>query len=248
MTTNYDNISDDYLKLADHPIKQYSEAFTMTRVLGNIKAKAVLDLACGDGYYTRLIKQQGAAPVVGVDISEKMIAKAKQIELAAPLDIEYRTGDVTRLDLIGQFDVVIGVFLFPYAATKQILTAMFQTIYDNLKPTGRLVALTTDPTLTETDLPVFSQYGVRMVVEAGLQDGVPLTATITVPDGSSIELHTFFWQEASYESASRQAGFESLRWHPIQVSPEGRKKYGEPYWQAYSTKPYGIILECYKAR
>lgn len=35
----------------------------------NIEGKKVLDLACGDGYYSRYAKDIGANTVVGVDIS-----------------------------------------------------------------------------------------------------------------------------------------------------------------------------------
>jgi hypothetical protein len=47
VVTNYDDIADDYLKAAVHPIKNYCEAFTLLTVLGNVEAKSILDLACG---------------------------------------------------------------------------------------------------------------------------------------------------------------------------------------------------------
>ncbi len=246
MATNYDDIADVYLKAAVHPIKKYCEAFTLLKVLGNVKAKSVLDLACGDGYYTRLIKQQGTAQTVGVDISQKMIDQAKRTEIDAPLGIEYHTGDISKLGQIGQFDVVTAVYLLPYASTKQVLTAMFQTIYANLKPDGKLVAITVDPNLAEADLAVFGGYGITVVAEAGLQDGTMLTATVAVADGNSFQMQTFHWKQATYERIIFQVGFQQIRWHPIQVSEAGIKEYGAAYWQAYATKPYGIVLECDK--
>ena len=246
MATNYDDISDVYLKAALHPIKKYCEAFTLLKVLGNVKAKSVLDLACGDGYYTRLIKQQGTAQTVGVDISQKMIDQAKRMERAIPLGIDYQTGDITKLGQIGQFDVVTAVYLLPYASTKQLLNAMFQTIYDNLKPNGKLVSITLDPNLAEDNLAVFAGYGITLVAEAGLQDGTMVTATVAVADGSSFKMQTFHWEEATYESVIYQVGFQDIRWYPIQVSEAGIKDYGAAYWQAYAIKPYGIVLECAK--
>jgi toxoflavin synthase len=41
---------------------------------------SVLDLACGEGFYTRLLRQTGAGRVVGVDLSAGMIALARQEE------------------------------------------------------------------------------------------------------------------------------------------------------------------------
>jgi ubiquinone/menaquinone biosynthesis C-methylase UbiE len=45
--------------------------------LGDISGKDVLDLACGEGFFTRLIKQKTTGKVYGVDISENMISLAK---------------------------------------------------------------------------------------------------------------------------------------------------------------------------
>jgi SAM-dependent methyltransferase len=245
MATNYDAISDDYQRAANHPIKRYCESFTFARVLGNVREKAVLDLACGDGYYTRLIKRQGAARAVGVDVSARMIESARRIETAAPLGIDYQIGDATTLRKIGQFDVVAAVFLFPYASTKQALTAMFQTIYDNLKPAGKLISITLNPNLSVEDLPVFRQYGINIQAKAGLRDGATVTFAVAASGGSLFELQVFYWREATLESVMQQVGFREIRWHPIQISDQGIKAHGASFWQAYSKKPYGIILEGY---
>ena len=42
-------------------------------MLGPLDGKRVLDLACGFGIYTQLLKQHGAAQVIGVDISPEML-------------------------------------------------------------------------------------------------------------------------------------------------------------------------------
>jgi predicted RNA methylase len=39
-------------------------------LLGDLRDKNVIDLACGEGFFTRSIKWAGAARVVGVDISK----------------------------------------------------------------------------------------------------------------------------------------------------------------------------------
>ncbi|WP_437964251.1 class I SAM-dependent methyltransferase [Sorangium sp. So ce260] len=45
-----------------------------------IEGKSVLDVACGDGDDARLFRQRGAARVVGVDVSERMITAARRRE------------------------------------------------------------------------------------------------------------------------------------------------------------------------
>ncbi len=48
-------------------------------LFGDIQNLKILDLACGDGFYTRMIKEMGAE-ITGIDISEEMIKLAKQYD------------------------------------------------------------------------------------------------------------------------------------------------------------------------
>ena len=77
MTTNYDQIADLYKETKRSPLRTYVDEFTFLKVLGDVRDKSVLDLACGYGHYSRLIKQQGAARVIGVDLSEALIKQAR---------------------------------------------------------------------------------------------------------------------------------------------------------------------------
>jgi SAM-dependent methyltransferase len=45
-----------------------------------IKGKHVLDLGCGYGWFTRFAREKGAMHVKGVDVSTKMIERAKEFE------------------------------------------------------------------------------------------------------------------------------------------------------------------------
>ena len=48
-------------------------------LLPDFKDKKVHDLGCGLGWHCRYVSEQGAHSVIGVDISEKMIGKAKDM-------------------------------------------------------------------------------------------------------------------------------------------------------------------------
>jgi toxoflavin synthase len=244
MGTNYDEIASNYKQTRSHPIKQYVEAFTFLKVLGEVEARSVLDLACGEGYYTRLIKQQGAAQVVGVDISANMISHAQEMENSVPLGIEYMVHDATTCGQLGDFDSVTAVSLFPYASTKQVLTAMCQTMYDNLRPGGKLVSMTINPHISE-NLRIYEQYGLRMFAEEGLRDGASMTAIIDLP-GGSIKLSNSYWAQETYAETLQSVGFDEIIWHSYQVSEEGVAAYGEDYWRVFLTSPYTLILECQK--
>ena len=60
--------------------------------------RSVLDLACGSGIYSRVLKEAGAKRVVGIDISEEQIKIARRKEMNNPLGIGYIVGDVATYD------------------------------------------------------------------------------------------------------------------------------------------------------
>ena len=77
MTTNYDPIAEQYKRAKQQPWRTHIEAFTLMKLIDDPTGKAVIDIACGEGFYTRIIRQRGAAKVTGVDLSEKMIGLAR---------------------------------------------------------------------------------------------------------------------------------------------------------------------------
>jgi ubiquinone/menaquinone biosynthesis C-methylase UbiE len=76
-------------------------------LIGNVKGKRVLDLACGEGYNTRILARKGAK-VVGVDFSKELIGLAKERENEEKLGIEYYVSDAADLRDFSSdcFDVV----------------------------------------------------------------------------------------------------------------------------------------------
>ena len=74
----YDAIAEAYKNSKQLPFREYIEAHTLFEILGDIRGQCVLDLACGEGFYTRKIKQAGARAVTGVDISAEMIKLAEK--------------------------------------------------------------------------------------------------------------------------------------------------------------------------
>ena len=77
------------------------------RLIGSVKGKIVLDLACGEGYNTRILARKGAN-VAGVDRSKKLINLARIEEGRERLGIRYQRMDANRLKGIsdGSFDLV----------------------------------------------------------------------------------------------------------------------------------------------
>src|SRR5437867_3060432 len=78
MPTNYNTIAEEYRRAKLQPWRLHIEVYTLFGLVGDVAGKSVLDLACGEGFHTRLLKQHEAARVAGVDISAGMISLARR--------------------------------------------------------------------------------------------------------------------------------------------------------------------------
>ena len=138
----YDDIAHEYRTIArdlEMPLHK-AELYTFAQLIGDVQGKSVLDLGCGEGFYTRRLRRLGAARVVGVDISSEMVALAQQAEALEPLGVDYRVADVRTEGRIGEFDLVVSFFMLNHALDRADLLSMCQGIAANLKPGGRFFA------------------------------------------------------------------------------------------------------------
>ena len=135
----YDAIAEAYQDSKQLPFREYIEAHSLFEILGDIRGATALDLACGDGFYTRKIKQAGALEVTGVDLSAEMIKLAEKEERARPLGCKYLHRDVAALELSAQVDLVVAMYLLNYAKTKEELLRFVEVAYNMLRPGGRFV-------------------------------------------------------------------------------------------------------------
>jgi len=76
-------------------------------LIGNVKRKRILDLACGEGSNTRILARMGAK-LVGIDFSKKMIEFARQKEEKDRLGIDYYVANAADLKEFSDdcFDIV----------------------------------------------------------------------------------------------------------------------------------------------
>jgi SAM-dependent methyltransferase len=76
--------------------------------LGDLRGARVLDVGCGTGTTTTQLLDRGAAAVLGVDLSEPMIAAARSS--IGDERVRFHLGDVLELELVDPFDVVFSRF------------------------------------------------------------------------------------------------------------------------------------------
>ncbi|MDM2930330.1 class I SAM-dependent methyltransferase [Citrobacter sp. Cm046] len=117
---------------------------TIQTLLPPLQGKNILDLGCGYGWFCRYARNNHAASVVGLDISEKMLAKARSMTHGD--GIVYQREDLETLTLSpGSFDLVYSSLALHYLHNiERLLT----TIYQSLTPGGMLVFSAEHPIYT----------------------------------------------------------------------------------------------------
>ena len=228
----YDKFAKQYKASKTLPFRKYIEWYTYDKLLGNISQKSILDLACGEGFYTRRIKKKSAETVVGVDISEKMIKLAKQQEENQPLGIDYIIGDVMELGKIGSFDLVVASYLLNYARTKEQLLKMCQTISVNMKPGGRFVGINNNPDQPPESFHICEKYGFTKTICGPLKEGEAITYEF-FRGGQKFRFDNYYLSKKTHEWALKRAGLSNIRWHKVEVSPNGLKIFGQEFWQDF---------------
>ncbi|HEX5106491.1 MAG TPA: class I SAM-dependent methyltransferase [Pirellulaceae bacterium] len=245
MDTNYDQIAEQYKRSKLQPWRTHIERYTLLALAGDVSGQAVIDLACGEGYYTRELRRLGAARVVGVDLSREMIALAQAEEAREPLGIEYRVGDARDVDLPGQFDLVFAAYLLNYAHTAAELAQMCRAVARSLKPGGRFVTINNHPADPPANFATCKPYGFAKRLEGDLVEGAPIVWKFFLPDGA-IELTNYYLSEQTMNETFRAAGLRDVRWHAPKVSPEGLREFGSEYWAAFlACPPVAFITATY---
>src|SRR5215472_6239672 len=65
------------LPRSQHGLQGAPEWPTLRAMLPNLSGLRILDLGCGYGWFCRWARANGAATVLGIDVSEKMLARAR---------------------------------------------------------------------------------------------------------------------------------------------------------------------------
>ncbi len=118
----------------------------MAKLLPNLNGKTVLDLGCGYGHNCIDFVNKGAERVLGIDISEKMLAVAK--EESAHSKIEYRCMSMTDISKLEEkFDFIYSSLAFHYV---EDFDAFAKDMYSVLNAGGQLLFSQEHPIITAT--------------------------------------------------------------------------------------------------
>jgi toxoflavin synthase len=245
MDTDYDQIAGQYKRAKLQPWRTHIERYSLLQLVGDVAGKTVIDLACGEGYYTRELRRQGAGRVVGVDLSGGMIDLARAEERREPLGIEYQVGDARALHVSEPFDLVFAAYLLNYAHTAEELTQMCRAVARALRPGGRFVTVNNNPAEPTANFAAGRVYGYAKRLTGELVEGAPVIWEFCLPDGS-FEITNYCLSVQTMEAAFQAAGLRNVRWHAPRVSPEGGREFGPDFWAGFLACPPVVFIECVK--
>ncbi|HXY66593.1 MAG TPA: class I SAM-dependent methyltransferase [Mycobacterium sp.] len=244
MVTDYDEnrIAEQYQQYRAQSWRSHAEAYSFMKLIGDVEGKRVLDVACGEGNFTRMLRKAGAAEVAGIDISERMIDSARVQEARQPLGIDYRVEDAGAMAEHADFDLVVAAWLLVYAQTRAELLQMCRGLASRLRSGGRFVTVVNNPAVYGFDpLPDYRKYGFELSLADHAVEGAP-TKVILLLEDSTLEIENYYMPVAAYESALTQAGFRDFAVHMPEVShtPDD----DPAYWDDFLKYPSFILLDC----
>lgn len=227
MTTNIYNeeLSKTFQKSDAKPDKQFSFLPTIKNILGDLSHKTILDLGCGDGFFTIALANSGAKHVIGIDNSEE------QIKLATgkphPPNITYQLGDIFK-DTLPASDLILSPFVNNYSESVESLKFLFQNIYQSLTPNGKVVLV--------VDLPAgrnLKKFGSVKTLLGPAEDGTKIKIDLYNTDEFICTLFSFYYTPQTLKTTLEQVGFKNIIWHQPIISKEGLEKFGEAFWKNF---------------
>lgn len=118
-------------------------------MLPDPRGRRVVDLGCGFGWFCRWAREQGAVSVLGLDVSENMLARARAVTTDPA--IRYDRTDLERLALpAAAFDLAYSSLALHYVVE---LDQMLAAVRDGLTAGGYLVFSVEHPIYTAPSHP-----------------------------------------------------------------------------------------------
>ncbi|MCY3554720.1 MAG: class I SAM-dependent methyltransferase [Gemmatimonadetes bacterium] len=237
--SEYDAIAEAYKDSKQLSFRQYIEEYTLFQMLGDISGMKALDLACGEGFYTRKLKLAGAGEVLGVDVSAEMIRLAEAEERARPTGCRYLNQDAAALVLDEPVDLVVAMYLLNYARDANELLRFVQAAYGALKPGGRFVCFNDNVLNVPGGTVSYARYGFEKEYRgtpagATPSEGDPIVYRFMNDDGTRFEFNNYYLSPGTYRRAFDEAGFAGFHWVDPQLHPSERDN---DYWDEFMAAP-----------
>ncbi len=104
-----------------------------------LSPKLGLDLGCGTGNMTHRLAKEGI-DMIGIDISDQMLAEAVKKAKADNLDILYLSQDMREFELYGTVDLIVSLCdSLNYITEEEDLLTVFKLVNNYLDPKGLFI-------------------------------------------------------------------------------------------------------------
>jgi SAM-dependent methyltransferase len=240
-TPVYEAIGGRYQDVKDLP-SALAEQAGVEAACGDVTGLDVLDLACGTGFYTRVLGRLGARRVLGVDLSPAMVEAARHAQHGAhptSARIDYQVHDASVLPVLGSFPLITAVWLLNYAVDESAMTAMLTSVRRNLADHGRFVGVTQSPWFRFAGSRS-GKYGWTFEPTAHNEFGTTVHAIAhTDPP---IEFPARFARPEVYSRCALAAGLAEFEWLPVVVPPAARDRFGADFWADFQTNPHLAVF------
>ena len=191
----YEELFENYAEAYDR------EAFTqgtkgevdfIEKEAGGDRTVRILDIGCGTGRHALELARRGYH-VVGVDLSDAQLRRARKLAAAEGLVVDFRQADARKLDYREEFDLALMICegAFPLMETDEMNFEILKNAAQALRPGGKLI-LTTLSVL----FPLF--HSVKDFLDSNKQ------GTGASEEGQSFDLMTF--RQRSTLTATDDAG------------------------------------------
>ena len=200
-----------HMSRSEQGLQGAGEWLTLAPLLPAFAGKRVLDLGCGYGWHCAYAADQGAASVIGVDLSAKMLETARQ-KNARP-QVQYQQGAIEDAAFPdGSFDVVLSSLALHYVAD---FDAVARRVYAMVAPGGWFVFSAEHPIFTAqgpqdwdydesgaAQRRVFGRAGTKIPPHADrISGGAPLLRVCAAPCGGAAAAR----RDAGYARHARRA-------------------------------------------
>jgi SAM-dependent methyltransferase len=207
-------------------------------LLPDLRDQRLLDLGCGFGWHCRYAREQGARFVVGVDLSEKMLTRAKADTNYSA--IEYRRGAIEDIDFDkGQFDVVISSLALHYVERFDVVC---RNISRWLRTGGTFMFSVEHPVFTAIAAQQWccGSAGERLhwPVDDYQQEGLRRTKWM---DEDVIKYHR---TTATYVNTVIDSGFSITRL--VEPKPTAEMLVQQPDWEDECRRPMFLLIAALK--
>jgi SAM-dependent methyltransferase len=133
------------LPRSEHGLAGAPEWPDVEALLPLLAGREVLDLGCGFGAFARWAAEQGATRVDALDVSERMLERARELT-PHDLPVHFRRADLDGIELpTASYDVAYGALVVHYLTDLDRFLAMVHTA---LRPGSTLVLTTEHPIYT----------------------------------------------------------------------------------------------------